>query len=143
MAKKISEVMSRDVETVNPTETLRDAAEKMRALNVGSLPVIEGNRPIGVITDRDIVVRAIALGKDATATVRDAMSEDVQSIRENDSVDKALEKMKVHQIRRLLVVDGQGQLCGVVALGDLAQEASDRRTGETLEKISEPSAPSM
>jgi len=142
--KKIKDVMTRDVEVVTPEDTLRSAAEKMRALNVGPLPVCEGDRLAGFITDRDIVVRGIAMGHDPNVSkVRDAMTNDVEYCFEDDSIDDAAKKMRTEQIRRLLVVNRDKQLVGIVALGDIAQEISDRKAGETLEEISEPSTPNF
>ncbi len=142
--KKVGDVMTKDVDFVIPQDTLREAAEKMRQLNVGPLPVVDGDRPIGIITDRDIVVRAIALGHDpSTSRVADIMSTGLQTCTPETSLKEAGEIMKQNQIRRLLVVDDSGKLAGILALADLAVEGSDKLAGETLENISEPSAPSM
>ena len=139
---KVWQVMTRPVQAVEPADTLRTAAEQMRAVNAGSIPVVDGGMPVGVITDRDIVVRAIALGHDPdTATVSDVMSDDVQSCTPDTTVEEAAEQMKQHQIRRLLVVNERRELVGIVSLGDLAQEADERLTGETLEAVSEPAPP--
>lgn len=140
--KKVQHVMTSDVEYVSPADTLREAAEKMRALNVGPLPVLENGRLCGMITDRDIVVRAIALGHDPSISrVSDAMTDQVITCRPEDSLEEVARIMKEHQVRRLLVVDDGGNLVGIIALGDLSQEASDRLSGDTLETISEPTAP--
>ena len=143
--KTIERVMSRDVEVVNPEDTLVEAAEKMRALNVGPMPVCDGDRLVGLITDRDIVVRAVALGHDPSSSkVSDIMSGDVHWVTQDTSIDEASRIMKEHQIRRLLVVDKDShKLMGIVSLGDLSQEASEELAGETLEAISEPSAPNV
>lgn len=142
--KKVSDVMTKDVEFVSPQDTLREAAEKMRQLNVGPMPVVDGDRPVGIITDRDIVVRAIALGHDANASkVSDIMTGDLQTCTPDTSLEEAGQIMKDHQIRRLLVVDESGKLAGILALGDIAVDADDEFAGEALEEISEPSAPSM
>jgi CBS domain-containing protein len=142
MARSIREVMSSDVEVINPNDTLRDAAEKMRSLNVGPLPVCDGQRILGMITDRDIVVRAIALGKDPNTTqVADAMTSGIEYCFDDDNVDDVLHTMKVKQIRRMIVVDRSKKLVGIVALGDLSGEVSEQKVGETLEGISEPSSP--
>lgn len=144
MAKTLEQVMTRDVETVNPEDTLQEAAEKMRALNVGPLPVTDGDKLVGIITDRDIVVRAVALGHDPSSSrVSDIMSDEVQSCPIDTSIENAAKMMKDKQIRRLLVVDNNQKLVGIVSLGDLSQEVSGRVSGETLEAISEPSAPEM
>jgi CBS domain-containing protein len=144
MAKKIREVMTRDVEVINPNDTLRDAAEKMRSLNVGPLPVCDGQRVVGMITDRDIVVRGIAEGKDPRSTkVSEAMSSGIQYCFEEDDVDTILDRMKEKQIRRFIVINQDKKLVGIVAIGDLAQEASESKVGEALEGISEPSSPNF
>jgi CBS domain-containing protein len=138
----VGQVMTFPVEVVHPSDTLRTAAEEMRALNVGSVPVCDGERPVGVITDRDIVVRAIALGHDPdTSSVSEVMSDVVQSCKPDTPLEEAARVMKQHQIRRLVVVDDEQNLVGIVSLGDIAQEASEQLAGETLEAISEPSVP--
>ncbi len=140
MAKMIREVMSSDVEVINPNDTLRDAAEKMRSLNVGPLPVCDGQRILGMITDRDIVVRAIALGRDPNTTqVADAMSSGIEYCFDDDDAEGVLDKMRNKQIRRIIVVDRNKKLVGIVAIGDLSGEISERKVGEALEGISEPS----
>lgn len=140
---KVWQVMTRPVEAVEPSDTLRTAAEQMRAVNVGSIPVVDGdNRPIGVVTDRDLIVRGIALGRDPDAvTVAEVMSDEVQGCAPDTPVEEAAAVMKKHQIRRLVVVNDRRELIGIVSLGDLAQEASERLAGETLEAISEPAPP--
>lgn len=144
MAKKIREVMTRDVEVINPNDTLRDAAEKMRSLNVGPLPVCDGQRILGMITDRDIVVRAIAVGKDPNSTqVSDVMSSGIEYCFDDDNTEGVLERMRDKQIRRMIVVDRSKKLVGIIALGDLAGEVSESKVGETLEGISEPGSPNI
>lgn len=144
MARMIREVMTRDVEVINPNDTLRDAAEKMRSLNVGPLPVCDGQRVVGMITDRDIVVRAIALGRDPNTTqVADAMSSGIEYCFDDDDVDDVLDRMKDSQIRRFIVVNRDKKLVGIVAIGDLAGEVSEQKVGETLEGISEPASPNL
>lgn len=142
MAKLIREVMTGDVEVINPNDTLRDAAEKMRTLNVGAIPVCDGQRVVGIITDRDVVVRAIALGKDANNTqVSDAMSPGIEYCFDDDEVESVLDRMKKKQIRRIIVVNRGKKLVGFVSLGDLSGEVSEHKVGEALEGISEPSSP--
>ncbi len=138
--KKIKDVMTPGVEVVSPNTTLREAAEKMRDLNVGPLPVCEGQKLAGMITDRDIVIRGIAMGHDPnTSKVRDVLTADVEYCYDDDSVDKAAQLMRDKQIRRVLVVDRNKNLVGIVSLGDISGEVSGRKAGETLEEISEPS----
>lgn len=143
MAQTIREVMTRDVEVIGPQDTLRDAAEKMRSLNVGALPVCDGDRVVGMLTDRDIVVRAIALGMDsAVTTVEDAMTGNVQYCHEEDDAMGVLARMRDMQVRRFIVVNEEERLVGIVSLGDLSQAVSEQRVGEALEHISE-SAPTV
>jgi CBS domain-containing protein len=140
----IREVMTRDVEVINPNDTLRDAAEKMRSLNVGPLPVCDGQRILGMITDRDIVVRAIAVGKDPNATqVSEVMSSGIEYCFDDDDTEGVLERMRDKQLRRMIVVDRNKKLVGIIALGDLAGEVSEHKVGEALEGISEPSSPNL
>ncbi|QRK04472.1 CBS domain-containing protein [Archangium violaceum] len=140
--KTIKDVMTRGVEVIGPDATLKQAAEKMQRLNVGPLPVCEGDKLVGLVTDRDIVVRGIAMGHDPdTSRVSSVMSEDVECIHPDASLDEAAELMEDRQIRRLLVVDDDKSLIGIVSLGDLSQEASDTTTARALEQISEPSRP--
>jgi CBS domain-containing protein len=135
--------MTRDVEVIAPTATVREAARKMKALDVGSLPVCDGRKLQGVVTDRDLTLRAIADGRDPDATsVRDVMSAGIVTAFEDDDVKAAAAVMQREQIRRLPVLDRAKQLVGIVSLGDLAVEAGDDRLmGQTLEQISEPSQP--
>jgi CBS domain-containing protein len=135
---KIKDVMTTSVECVRPETTLQEAAAKMKSLNVGSLPVCEGDRPIGVITDRDIVVRAIAEGRDPrTARVPEVMTADVVSVSETADVKEAARLMKDRQIRRIVVVDPSKRVVGIVSLGDIAVDThDDKMSGEVLEKVS-------
>jgi CBS domain-containing protein len=136
---KVKDIMTHEVEYVAPSASLRQAAERMRALDVGSLPVCENDRLLGVITDRDITIRAVADGQDPGRTsVRDVMSADPVACSENDDVTAAARLMESRQVRRLPVVAGN-RLVGVVALADLATRVrDDRLSGEVLERVSEP-----
>jgi CBS domain-containing protein len=137
--KKVKDVMTRGVEVIAPDSTLIQAAEKMRRFNIGPVPVCDGDRLVGLVTDRDLVVRGIAMGHDPhTSKVSSVMTEDVEVIHLEANLDEAADMMKDRQIRRLLVVDDHGNLVGVVSLGDLAREAGARLAARTLERISEP-----
>jgi CBS domain-containing protein len=138
---QVFEAMTPDVVSVLPDTKLVDAALAMRNLDVGPLPVVDGGRLVGVITDRDITVRATAEGRDPRlTTVEDVMTPEVVACREEDDVRVAARMMQDAQLRRLLVVDERGMLVGIVSLGDLAvQTRDDSLSGETLEKVSEPS----
>jgi CBS domain-containing protein len=119
------------------------AAAKMRALDVGPLPVCDGDRLQGMVTDRDITVRATAAGKDpATTPVAEVMTPQVVSVFEDQDVAEAARLMEQYQIRRLVVLDRDNRLVGIVSLGDLAVETGDEGgAGEVLEQVSEPSEP--
>jgi CBS domain-containing protein len=135
--------MTRNVEVARPDSTLFDAAATMRRLDVGALPVCDGRRLLGMLTDRDIVVRSVAESRDPhLATAGEAMTAGVVYAFADDSIARAAELMRQHRIRRLPIVDREKQLVGIVSLGDLAVDAGDDRlSGETLERVSEPAFP--
>jgi CBS domain-containing protein len=142
---QISEIMTRDVETVAPDASLQQAAAAMEALGVGSLPVCEGRRLLGVITDRDIVVRGVAAGfSPVDHMVRECMTPDIAYAFDDEDTDEVLERMKALQVRRLAVLDRTKELVGIVALGDIATEpaaAALGSVGAAVAEISEPSRP--
>ena len=137
----IKGIMTMGVECVAPDDSLVKAAEKMRDLDVGVLPVCgKADRLVGMITDRDMIVRAIAQGYDpGTTAVRDVMTPEVIFCFEDQDVQEAVELMKDRQIRRLLVLNDDKRLVGIVSLGDLAVDLrDDQMVGNALEAISEP-----
>ena len=136
---RIGDIMTRKPRVIQPDATVADAAAMMRRLDVGALPVCDGSRLIGMVTDRDITTRSTAEGRDPHLTpVRDVMSPGVAWANEDDPVEEAARIMREHQIRRLPIVDERHSLVGVVSLGDLATEVGDDVTsGDTLERISE------
>jgi CBS domain-containing protein len=137
---KLNEIMTKDVEAIAPDTSLQEAASRMRSLDVGVLPVFEGDRLVGMLTDRDLAIRATAEGKDPkTTTVQEAMTAEVAYCFEDQDVEEAGRIMKENQIRRLPVLNRDKLLVGIVSLGDLATRADEKRAGETLEKVSEPS----
>ncbi len=140
---KLAEVMTRDVETIAPDTSLQAAAQRMEELNVGALPVCDGARLIGVVTDRDITVRGVSVGASpGDDVVADCMSAEPLYAREDDSVEHALDRMRAAQVRRLMIIDGDKQLVGVVSLGDLATKAPNKADSATaLEEISTPAKP--
>ena len=140
---QLRDVMTRHVEVIHPRASLKDAGEKMRSHDVGSLPVCDGERLVGMITDRDITVRSTAEGYDATLTrVEDVMTEDVQYCFEDEDAAAAAEIMERAQIRRLPVINRDKRLVGVVSLGDLATTPETQDLAEeALEEISEPAMP--
>ena len=140
---QLKEIMTRDVEIIAPEATLQDAAKKMKALNVGLIPVCDGNRITGMLTDRDITVRATAEGRSPTKTkVCEVMSQDVAYCFDDQSIEQAVRLMELKQIRRLPIMSRDERLVGIVSLGDLAVHTGDQvLAGEALMEVSEPSIP--
>jgi CBS domain-containing protein len=137
MGKRISEVMTSNPKTVEATEPVAAAAKIMRDEDVGIIPIVEGQRLIGTVTDRDIAIRVVAEGKDAqSTTVRDIASTQLVTIDPQQDLDEALRLMAQHQVRRLPVVEEDGRLVGVVAQADVAREGQDAKTGHVVEEIS-------
>jgi len=135
---RIRDIMTRDVEVIQRDDTLQHAAQRMRALDVGSLPVCDGPTLAGMVTDRDITVRGVAEGRlPQESKVADVMTEDVRWCRPDDTVEQVLEQMGEQQVRRLTVLDDARQVVGIVALGDLATRQSGH-TDEALREISQP-----
>ena len=136
----VKEIMTHNVDVVSPGDTLEQAARKMQELNVGPMPVCEGNRVVGLLTDRDITVRATAAGCDPKTTlICDAMTQDLICCYEDQEVQEAARLMQAKQIRRLPVLNRANELVGIVSLGDLATAAMDRgQSGEVLKEVSEP-----
>jgi len=139
----VRDVMTRGAECARPEDTLQHAAERMKELDVGVLPVCENDRIVGMVTDRDITVRATADGATpGSARVRDVMTPDVVYCFEDQDAAEASRLMKDHQIRRLAVMNRDKRLVGIVSLGDLAVETGDEHlAGHTLEAVSEPNRP--
>ena len=135
---KVSDVMTREVQTIRPDQTAREAASFMLSADAGSIPVTEGERLIGMITDRDIAVRGVAKGSGPDTPVRDLMTNDVVSVRVDEDCSAVASRMSEAQVRRLPVVDEQERLCGIVSLGDLSRETDDGTAGEALEGVSQP-----
>lgn len=141
--RKVSDVMTTNPATVSRDEPISRAARLMRDHDTGIVPVVDdGNRLIGVVTDRDIVTRIVAGERNAAdARVSDAMSADVKTLTEDASVDDVHELMRDNQVRRVPIVNSNRELIGIVAQADLAtRTGSDRRTGQTVEEISRPEA---
>ncbi|WP_406807247.1 CBS domain-containing protein [Burkholderia semiarida] len=136
----VSEVMTRDAATIGPTQSLREAARLMIELNVGALPVCDGTRLIGMLTDRDIVVRAVSMGVPPNESIEGVVSGPANWCYEDDDISVVQKKMEDAQIRRVPVVDRQKRLVGIVALGDLAT-AADGAMSSTLGAVSAPARP--
>ncbi len=139
----LREIMTPSVETVRPDSPLREAAQKMKSLDVGSLPVCDNRKLLGILTDRDITIRAVAEGRDPAATkVKDTMTPELIYCFDDQSLEEAAQLMERHQIRRLPILDRSHDLVGIVSLGDLAvRNRNDRLSGEVLEEVSEPGRP--
>ena len=141
---QLREVMTRDVQVIHPAATIREAAEMMRDLDVGVLPVCDGRRLQGMVTDRDVVVRALADGRDPSTPVQAVMSTEVAYCFEDQDIRDAERMMGQKQIRRLVILDRDKNLAGIVSLGDVVVDtADDAQAGKTLEAISEPSRPKV
>jgi CBS domain-containing protein len=141
---KLKDIMTSKPECIRPDTTLQEAARKMRDLDVGPLPVCgDDDRLAGMITDRDITVRAVAEGKDPTTTrVREVMTQEIIYGFEDQDVEEAARIMKERQVRRLVVLNRDRRLVGIVSLGDLATESGDsQKSGEVLQDVSEPAQP--
>ena len=136
--RKVRDLMTQAVETVGPEQTAREAASFMLSADTGSIPVIENDRLIGMITDRDIAVRGIAHGHGPETLVRDLMSDDLVCARDDDDVDEVATKMSEAQVRRLPVIDASENLVGIVSLGDLSRETTDETASIALEGVSQP-----
>lgn len=140
---QLRDVMTRDVEVIRPDAPIREAAQKMREIDVGPIPVCDGERVIGLITDRDITIRAVADGCDPNKTaVRDVMTPGLTFCFEDQNLEQAAALMAERQVRRLPILDQNKRLVGIVSLGDLACEGHDEaRAGRTLEEVSSPAQP--
>jgi len=133
---KISNVMSRDVQLIKPDDTIRGAAALMKKIDAGLLPVTENDKLVGMITDRDIAIRAVAEGKGPDTKVRDAMSAEVKYCFEDEDVAHVAENMAELQVRRLPVMNRDKRLVGIVSLANLATEVP--KTAKALHGISQP-----
>ena len=138
MGKSVREAMTASVSSVSPSQSLADAAEVMKREDVGSVPVVEEGRLAGIVTDRDIVTRAVAEQRDPQAvTVEEIASQELVTIEPEQDLDEALALMARHKVRRLPVLE-QGRLVGMLAQADVALEAKEEMVGEMVEQISQP-----
>jgi CBS domain-containing protein len=135
---KLKEIMTREVEVIHPNDSLQTAAQKMRDRDVGFLLVYEGNELIGVLTDRDLVVRAIADGLNAKGILgRDIMTSPLIQCFDDQTAEEAAELMHQNRVRRLVILDhGNNQVVGVVSMGDLAGTLDDKTSGKVLQGVS-------
>ena len=138
MGQNIREAMTTQPKSVESSTSVVDAARLMEAENVGSVPVVEDGRLVGMITDRDIATRVVGGGKDPqSTTVREIASRDLVTVDPQQDLDEALRLMAQHQVRRLPVVEEDGRLVGILAQADVAREGDDRATGQMVQQISE------
>ena len=138
---RVSEAMTRDVRVASPGQTIRDVARIMDEIDAGSVPVGENDRLIGMITDRDIAVRAVAAGKGPDTPVREVMSSDVKYCYEDEELDHVAENMADIKVRRLPVVNRDKRLVGIVSLGDVARKDGGKSAGKTVRAVSQPGGP--
>jgi CBS domain-containing protein len=135
---KVRDAMTSNVQLCTPDDTLRDAAEAMAALNCGLLPVTNNDRLVGMISDRDIAIRGVAMGRGPDARIGDIMTSDVKYCFEDQDLDEVCSNMGDIQVRRLPVLDRDKRLVGIIALGDIARAQSGNGTGAALSQISRP-----
>lgn len=134
---KVAEAMTAQVATATPRNSIAEVARIMADVESGAVPVVDEGRVVGLITDRDIVLRVVAENLPLTTAVADVMTAGVETCREEDNVADAAARMGAKQIRRLAVLDEKGQLAGMLSLGDIALEYGSKQVGRTLEEISE------
>ena len=135
---KVSEAMTSQVSVARPTDSIRKVAETMAKVDSGVVPVVEDGKVVGLVTDRDIVLRVVAEGRSFDAPISEAMSDgEVLSVKEEDILADATAKMANHQVRRLIVLNDAGALRGILSLGDVAKDYGAKQVGKTLEEISQ------
>lgn len=134
---KVSDAMTSQVSTAAPTDTIRKVAQVMAHVDSGAVPVVENGKVVGLVTDRDIVLRVVAEGRSFDSPISDAMSGEVLSVKEDDVLADATAKMASNQVRRLVVLNDAGNLTGILSLGDVAKDYGAKQVGKTLEEISQ------
>src|SRR5918999_4144219 len=135
---RVSEAMTRNVKICTPGQTIREVAKTMAEIDAGSMPVGENDRLIGMITDRDIAIRAVAQGKGPDTPVREVMSKDIKFCYDDEDLEHVAKNMGDIQVRRLPVVNREKRLVGIVSLGDIAQNEDHSTTGEAAAGVSQP-----
>lgn len=135
---QVSNAMSTDVRIASPGQSIRDAARMMAEIDAGTLPVGENDRLVGMITDRDIAIRAVAAGKDPTTKVGEVMSAEVKYCFDSDDLEEVAQNMADLKVRRLPVLNKQKRIVGIVSLGDIALADGPKNAGDALCGISEP-----
>ncbi len=135
--RRCREIMTQNVTTASRETSLRDVAILMRDGDMGALPIVENGKPVGIVTDRDIVVRAVAENKTADTPIGDVMTAEIFAVKEDDFVFEAIRLMGDKQVRRVPIINEAGELAGIIAMADVALETEDEREiAETLEEIS-------
>jgi CBS domain-containing protein len=135
---KVSDAMTSQVSVARPTDTIRQVAQTMAKVESGVVPVVDDGKVVGVVTDRDIVLRVVAEGRSFDSPISEAMSDgDVLSVKEDDVLADATAKMANNQVRRLIVLNDAGNLTGILSLGDVAKDYGAKQVGKTLEEISQ------
>jgi CBS domain-containing protein len=138
MAKNVRDAMTSNPRSIEPSTMVADAAKLLKAEDVGSLPIVEGDQLVGMVTDRDIVIRVVAEGKDPqSTTVGEVASRDLVTVDPEQDLDEALRLMAQHQVRRLPVAEEDGRLVGILAQADVARQGKDALTGQVVQEISE------
>ena len=138
MGKSIRDAMTSNPKSVETSSPIIEAARLMKSEDVGSIPVTEGDRLVGIVTDRDVAIRVVAEGKDVqSVTVGEIASRDLVTVDPQQDLDEALRLMAQHQVRRLPVVEEDGRLVGILAQADVAQQGDDTKTGQMVEQISD------
>lgn len=135
---QVQKVLTPQVERIPPDTPIREAAQRMKEKDVGAIPIFDGDRLIGMVTDRDIAIRCIGDGRTPDAPVRDIMTEGIEYCFEDEDTEAVARHMRDKQIRRLVVVNHDKRLVGIVSLGDLAQAGADRAAKEALEGVTAP-----
>ena len=134
---KVSDAMTSQVSTAAPADTVRKVAQMMAHVETGAVPIVDDGKVVGLVTDRDIVLRVVAEGRSFDSPISEAMTEgEVHSVKEDDVLADATAKMASHQIRRLVVLNDAGALTGILSLGDVAKDYGAKQVGKTLEEIS-------
>ena len=136
MHHTIRDAMTADPTTIEPTTSATEAARIMKSQDVGSLPILENDRLVGVVTDRDLAIRLLAEGKSGETAVGEIASKDVVTVDPQQTLEEATRLMAEHQLRRLPVCEEDGKLVGILAQADVAQSGHDTLTGETVQQIS-------
>lgn len=135
---KVDTVMTRDVRLVKPDQSIREAAQLMEEIDAGALPVTDKDRLVGMITDRDIAIRAVAHGKSPDTRIRDVMSPGILYCFDDQDLDEVAQNMGKNQVRRLPVISHDKRLVGILSLGDLASKEDARAVGKAVSRVSEP-----